>query len=95
MLKRLPCLAFSVLIAYGFSPEGACWEACQCRYACEDHADCPRPFTGSVSPLCFHETCVLPCGDGYMCPDGMRCIDDETRGVRWCMWVSERRACEE
>lgn len=81
--------------SYGFAPSGACFEACQCRYACEHQTDCPAPFTGTASPQCSHGTCVLRCDGRFACPDGMACVEDDTRGARWCMWVTQRVDCEE
>ncbi|HJL18864.1 MAG TPA: hypothetical protein RMH99_24590 [Sandaracinaceae bacterium LLY-WYZ-13_1] len=78
---------------YGFSTEGACREACQCRHACETLLDCPLPHTGTSSPECVGGTCMLPCDHRFRCPAGMACVEDESRGSRWCMWVHETGNC--
>ena len=80
--------------SYGFAPEDGCWEACQCRHACEADADCPVPFSGSVAPRCVAGTCVLPCGDDAVCPMGMQCAESESLGAAWCMWVTQTAPCD-
>ena len=67
-------------------------EDCYCFRACDRTSDCPVPDTGTTAPACTEveggfSTCVLPCGDGQTCPDGMTCR--ETLGAASgpvCMW---------
>ncbi len=54
---------------------------------CEDRCDCfAPPATGTATVECLenvvadHKTCVLYCGDGELCPDGMAC------SYNICVW---------
>lgn len=40
-----------------------------------DDMACPAPPQGDSQPICSNmsDTCLLPCGDGETCPDGMNC----------------------
>ena len=78
---------------FGWRSEDGCREACQCWHGCETVLACPVPETGSAYTECVGGTCVIECGPGLVCPAGMACVSEESRGVRWCMWVTER-ACE-
>ncbi len=53
-------------------------EDCFCFRACDEDGDCPVPNEGTAKPVCtnVHGTfdgCVLSCGDGQTCPQGMTC----------------------
>jgi hypothetical protein len=75
---------------WGFTNPSGCLEGCQCRHVCEEDADCPAPLTGTSQPVCIGETCALPCSDeDVVCPAGMECITNGSRGVRFCMWARE------
>jgi len=79
---------------FGFG--GGCEQGCLCIEHCMTDADCPLPDTGSTVPQCWdqgpgfeNDRCILPCGGGQTCPDGMTCAPE------WgdiCMWVSPQ-AC--
>ena len=65
---------------------------CYCPRACLSEANCPTPTTGTSAPVCAvierdFNMCVLPCGDGQTCPDGMTCssaIENDTGAI--CVW---------
>jgi len=47
-----------------------------CSIQCMGDANaCPVPATGDAEPVCsnFSDNCILPCGNGETCPDGMSC----------------------
>jgi hypothetical protein len=76
---------------FGFSGFD-CTQGCLCIDNCAMDVDCPVPATGTAVPVCSdqgpgteNDRCVLPCGGGEVCPDGMTCAP------QWgdvCMWVS-------
>jgi hypothetical protein len=77
---------------FGFSGGPGCMQGCLCVDQCMTDADCPVPATGTAVPECWdqgpgfeNDRCILPCGGGQACPDGMTCAPE------WgdiCMWVS-------
>ncbi|MCA9708535.1 MAG: hypothetical protein KDK70_21985 [Myxococcales bacterium] len=77
---------------FGFGNGVECEQGCSCIFNCAVDADCPVPPTGTAVPQCFdqgpgteNDRCVLPCGSGELCPDGMACAPE------WgdvCMWLS-------
>lgn len=83
----------SAIVGYGDTI--ACEQGCLCDAPCDEPSDCPTPPTGTAVPTCVEEpygvgsptTCLLRCGDGELCPDGMTCgafVD----GDPVCGWVS-------
>lgn len=77
---------------FGFGGGPMCTQGCLCIDQCVTDADCPVPATGTAAPECWdngpgfeNDRCILPCGGGEVCPDGMTCAPE------WgdiCMWVS-------
>ncbi|MCX4246312.1 hypothetical protein [Paraliomyxa miuraensis] len=77
---------------FGLSSALDCIQQCFCVDNCAVDADCPAPATGTAAPICLdqgpgteNDRCVLPCGGGEVCPDGMVC------SAAWgdiCMWES-------
>jgi hypothetical protein len=77
---------------FGFNGGAACTQGCSCIETCAVDAECPVPATGNAVPVCLdwgpgfeNDRCILPCGGGEVCPDGMVCAPE------WgdvCMWVS-------
>ncbi|WP_437803286.1 hypothetical protein [Sorangium sp. So ce693] len=75
--------------------DGSMWcdVAALCNYRCEVAEDCPRPPSGTATPMC-NTVCWLPCDENTTCPSGMECwhqyhgpgLTDE-QGV--CMWKYE------
>lgn len=67
----------------------AAWIHCDifevCQHTCSRRRECPSVSGGSTEPRCKQDVCILPCGDGATCPDGMACIVGDTRGPM-CMW---------
>ncbi|WP_437910126.1 hypothetical protein WME95_20675 [Sorangium sp. So ce327] len=67
-----------------------CDLAAQCNYECETAEDCPRPPSGTATPVC-NSVCELPCDANTTCPSGMECwhmfhgpgLRDEQG---FCMW---------
>jgi hypothetical protein len=57
---------------------------------CEDPEDCPDAPAGTAIPACVPlsggggAACLLDCGDGRQCPQGMDCIDLPNADL--CMW---------
>ncbi|WP_437987067.1 hypothetical protein [Sorangium sp. So ce117] len=75
--------------------DGSTWcdVAAQCNYECETAEDCPRPPSGTATPVC-NSVCELPCDEDTTCPSGMECwhmfhgpgLSDEQG---FCMWKYE------
>lgn len=64
-----------------------------CTLACGDESRCPLPDSGTATPVCILPLggvaqCVLDCGTGETCPDGMSCYSVVYLGLeRWrCGW---------
>lgn len=69
---------------YGFFPDG--YSACS--QMCMDDAECPQPQSGDAPAVCAGpggDECVLDCGGGATCPDGMECVD-VAMGIMRCAW---------
>lgn len=59
-----------------------------CSVMCMDDAECPLPDTGDAVPACagpMGNECVLDCGGGAACPDGMDCVEI-VMGIERCAW---------
>ena len=52
-----------------------------------DDTNCPMPATGDVVPICggMSNNCILPCGNGDTCPDGMMCAGGGGGGFQRCV----------
>lgn len=61
-----------------------------CAPACEQSCQCPMPDTGSATPTCAAEGCVLDCSAGKACPDGMLCHGES----QLCMWSDAYGPCD-
>jgi hypothetical protein len=63
--------------SYGFGT--ACTQYFVCGIGCSTETQCPSGGSGSPDVACIGSpfatlTCVLRCGDGAVCPDGMQCV---------------------
>lgn len=59
-----------------------------CSVMCMDDAECPLPETGDAVAVCagpMGNECVLDCGGGATCPDGMECVEI-VMGIERCAW---------
>lgn len=52
-----------------------------------DDNNCPDPATGNITPTCsgMSDNCLLPCGNGDTCPDGMSCQMVGGGGFQLCL----------
>jgi len=62
---------------YGFG--AACVQYFVCERSCTSAAGCSNGQSGTPNVLCLagpfpSPTCVLGCGDGAVCPNGMQCV---------------------
>ncbi len=51
-----------------------------CTSSCSEEDQCPVPTTGDATVVCRGNPagCVLECGEGQTCPDGMQCAPTGT-----------------
>lgn len=59
-----------------------------CSVMCMDDAECPLPDSGDAVAACagpMGNECVLDCGGGATCPDGMDCVEI-VMGIERCAW---------
>ena len=59
-----------------------------CSVMCMDDAECPLPDSGDAIAACagpMMNECVLDCGGGAACPDGMDCVEI-VMGIERCAW---------
>ena len=59
-----------------------------CSVMCMDDAECPLPDGGDAVAACagpMMNECVLDCGGGATCPDGMECVEI-VMGIERCAW---------
>jgi hypothetical protein len=74
----------------GFGTAVMCLQFGACASPCSASEECPSVESGNTSPECGgplgEDLCVLPCGDGLICPDGMACVLVETQYL--CAWPS-------
>lgn len=79
--------------------------ACLCSVSCRNDPDdfvaCSDPPSGNAMPTCFtwngpdsDGQCLLDCGNGETCPDGMQCVDNLEAGMRVCAWMTQGDRCE-
>lgn len=79
----------------GYFNDITCESGCLCQAPCMDDGDCSQPPTGTAVPECVEEpyglgsptSCLLRCGGGETCPDGMTCTD-ALWGEPVCTWIS-------
>lgn len=61
-----------------------------CSQMCVDDAECPQPASGDAPAVCAGpggDECVLDCGGGETCPDGMECVQVGAGGmIARCAW---------
>jgi len=81
---------------FGREDIGTCDADCTCVLPCDADSDCPAAETGTAVPTCGHlgedndeRVCVLPCGDGEICPDGMSCQADMSPNGPICVWHTD------
>ncbi len=74
--------------AGGFGTSVTCLAFSACAAPCSASEECPPVESGDTIPECGgslgEDLCVLPCGDGLICPDGMACVLVETQHL--CAW---------
>lgn len=67
--------------------------AAYCSPPCSQGAQmCPAAPTGSAIPTCqfmgpLGFACILDCGQGASCPDGMECISGPFAATPTCTWI--------
>jgi hypothetical protein len=65
---------------------------CYCPRECGTASDCPVPDTGTSLPVCGRlsdfASCLLPCDDGQVCPDGMTCRTTFDTDQAVCDWFT-------
>ena len=73
--------------------------ACACMVSCRDQGEelipCPQPTSGTAQPACFKWNgpestgqCLLDCGNGEACPDGMQCVHNLEAAMFVCAWMT-------
>jgi hypothetical protein len=73
------------------APYDLCYDFIQnftvCTSPCGDATDCATPATGDATVVCAGQggdQCLLDCGNGETCPDGMEC--QSIMAFDRCVW---------